>query len=167
MLQLELSRFELVESDKHGATRLASKVDGVPIVTELRPLTLLNCDYKILAKCFVKKLGPCMHENIFSGQLCSNGDKNILFGISNVISSIDEINMHLVPAFIASYDMYKVYDHVVLDYLVKVMEAMNFPIKFVKWVLMLHEGATTRFILNFLTEPIKVLFSICKVILFH
>ena len=42
----------------------------------------------------------------------------------------------------------------------KVMEAMNFPVKFVNWVLMLHEGATTRFILNFLTDPIRVLFSI-------
>ena len=47
-----------------------------------------------------------------------------------------------------------------LAYLVKVMEAMNFPVKFVEWVLMLHEGASTRFILNFLTKPIKVLFSI-------
>jgi hypothetical protein len=41
-----------------------------------------------------------------------------------------------------------------------VLEAMNFPERFVKWILMLHEGATTRFILNFLTNPIQVLFSI-------
>ena len=46
-----------------------------------------------------------------------------------------------------------------LDYLVKVMKAMKFPQKFTDWILMLHEGAT-RFPLNFLTDPIKVLFSI-------
>ena len=66
----------------------------------------------------------------------------------------------MVPAYMSSYDMYKAYDRVMLNYLVKVMEAMEFPDKFVKWVLMLHEGATTRFILNFLTDPISVLFSI-------
>jgi hypothetical protein len=56
--------------------------------------------------------------------------------------------------------MFKAYDRVLLSYLVKVMYAMGFPAKFVKWVLMLHDGATTRFIVNFLTDPIKVLFSI-------
>ena len=36
MLQVQLARFRLIESDKHGATRLASKVDGVPAVTKLQ-----------------------------------------------------------------------------------------------------------------------------------
>ena len=40
------------------------------------------------------------------------------------------------------------------------MRAMEFPQKFIDWVLMLHNGATTRFILNFFTDPIKVLLSI-------
>ena len=160
VLQVELARFDLIDSDKHGATRLASKVDGVPAVSELRPITLLNCDYKILAKCFVRRLTPVMCEVILSGQLCSNGNKNILFGVSNVISSIDYINMHRVPAYMATYDMYKAYDRVMLKYLVKVLEAMRFPDKFVRWILMLHDGATTRFILSFLTDPIQVLFSI-------
>ena len=101
-----------------------------------------------------------MPEIILSGQLCSNGDKNILFGISNIISSVDYVNLHKVPAFLVSYDMYKAYDRVMLSYLVKVMQAMEFPATFVDWILMLHEGATTRFILKFLTDPIKILFSI-------
>ena len=96
VLQVQLERFDLIESDKHGATRLASKVDGVPAVNELRPITLLNCDYKILSKCFVKRLTPMMCEVILSGQLCSNGNKNILFGISNVMYSIDYITRCLL-----------------------------------------------------------------------
>ena len=129
-------------------------------MTELRPITLLNCDYKILSKCFVKRLAPVMPEIILSGQLCSNGDKNILFGICNIISSVEYVNLHKVPAFLVSYDMYKAYDRVMLSYLVKVMQAMEFPATFIDWILMLHEGATTRFILKFLTDPIRVLFSV-------
>ena len=160
VLQTQLQRIRLMESDKHGATRLASKVDGVPSVSELRPITLLNCDYKILSKCFVKRMCPVMPEIIKSGQLCSVDQKNILFGIANILSSIDYIEAHKVAAFFVSLDMFKAYDRVLLDYLVKVMAAMKFPAIFVQWILMLHEGATTCFLLNFLTNPMKVLFSI-------
>ena len=101
-----------------------------------------------------------MGEIILSGQLCSVKEKNILFGISNIISTVDYVNAHNIPAYIASFDMFKAYDRVMLDYLVKVMRAMKFPEKFIGWILMLHDGATTRLLLNFLTDPIKVLFSI-------
>ena len=160
VLQVQLKRFILIESDRHGVTRLTSKVDGIPEVTELRPITLINCDYKILSKGFVKKLCPVMPEIIKSGQLCSVEEKNILFGIANIISSVDYVNAHKVAAYMVSLDMFKAYDRVMLDYLVKVMKAMKFPHNFINWVLMLHEGATTCFLLSFLTEPIKVLFSI-------
>ena len=56
--------------------------------------------------------------------------------------------------------MFKAYDRVMHSYPVKVMQAMGFPQVFVRWILMLHEGATARFILGFLTNPINVLFSI-------
>ena len=78
---------------------------------------------------------PVLPEVIKSGQLCSIGDKNILFGVSNVMSSIDYINLHNVPAYMSSYDMFKAYDRVMLMYLVKVMEALSFPDKFIKWLL--------------------------------
>ena len=50
VLQVQLNRLGLIESDKMGATKLASKVDGIPGVDELRPITLLNVDYKLLTK---------------------------------------------------------------------------------------------------------------------
>ena len=77
-----------------------------------------------------------------------------------MISSIDYVYLCMVASFFVSFDMFKSYDRVKLSYLVKVMKAMEFPSKFIGWVLMLHDGATTRFILNFLTDPVKVLFSI-------
>ena len=77
VLQVQLDRLNLIESDKMGATKLASKVDGVPGVDELRPITLLNCDYKLLTKWIVKRLKPLMKKIIKSGQLCTAGNKNI------------------------------------------------------------------------------------------
>ena len=160
VLQVQLQRISLVESDRHGATRVCSKVNGVPDVSELRPITLLNCDYKILSKSFVKRLCPVMPQIIKSGQLCSVDEKNILFGIANIVSSLDYIEAHKVPAYMVSLDMFKAYDRVLRDYMEKVMVAMKFPDLFIQWIRMLHEGATTCFLLNFLTEPMKIVFSI-------
>ena len=39
VLQVETVRCSLIESDRHGATCLASKVEGIPEVSELRPIT--------------------------------------------------------------------------------------------------------------------------------
>ena len=72
----QLEKKEIVESNLIGATRLASKVNGVPAVDELRPITLLNCDYKILAKVFVGRMIIIMVFIIKSGQLCSVGKRN-------------------------------------------------------------------------------------------
>ena len=51
-----LSSALLPESDRHGVTRLVVKVDGVPKVTDLRPVTLLNCTYKLLSMVLVQRL---------------------------------------------------------------------------------------------------------------
>ena len=73
ILQCQLDRLVLIESDTIGATRLASKVSGIPQVDELRPITLLNRDYKILTKLFVLGKLPILVFVIRSGQLCTVG----------------------------------------------------------------------------------------------
>ena len=45
VLQTQLNRDRLMESSRHGATRLIPKVQEVPDVTELRPITLLQVEY--------------------------------------------------------------------------------------------------------------------------
>ena len=88
VLQCQLDRQSIVDSNTVGATRLSSKVAGVPQVDELRPLTLLNCDYRIMSKFFVKRMKPVLPIVIKSGQLCTVGKKNILFGVNNLLSSV-------------------------------------------------------------------------------
>ena len=50
VFQCQLDRMQIVSSNKQGVTRLLPKVKGVPTVQDLRPITLLNSDYKILSK---------------------------------------------------------------------------------------------------------------------
>ena len=135
-------------------------MSGVPQIDELRPITLLNCDYKILTKLFVLRMIPILIFVIISGQLCTVGKKNILFGVNNVLSSISYAKQKKLGGCLISLDFVKAYDRVLVDYLLLVMKKMNFSDQFFGWVKMLHEGTKTRFILDFLTKAISVNFSI-------
>ena len=160
VLQCQLDRRRIVDSNKEGVTRLCPKVSAVPAVDELRPITLLNCDYKILSKLFVMRMKPKLPSVIRSGQLCTVGKKNILFGVSNVLSSLFQVQQENRKACLINLDFFKAYDRVLLDFLLKVMQKMNFGEAFISWIHMLHQGARTRFILGFLTRAILVRFSI-------
>ena len=160
VLQSQLDQVKLIDSDRVGATRLIPKVNEVPRIDELRPITLLNTDYKILSKVFVKRMKPVLPKVIRSGQLCTVGEKNILFGVSNLLYTIFHVKDRKRRACILSLDFYKAYDRVYIGYLVKVLERMNFSPTFISWIKMLHEGAQTKFILSELTESILVSFSI-------
>ena len=160
VFQCQLDRGRIVESNMEGVTRLCPKVEGIPSVDELRPITLLNCDYKILSKWLVLRVKPKLPFIIKSGQLCTVGRKNILFGVSNILSSIFQVQQEKKQGCLISLDFFKAYDRVLLDFLVKVMQKMNFGKVFISWILMLHKGAKTRFLLNFLTRAIQVRFSI-------
>ena len=109
-------------------------MDGIPRVEELRPITLLNCDYKILAKILVLRMKPVMPHIIRSGQLCSVGKKNILFGVFNVLSSVLYVNQKKRGACILSLDFFKAYDRVFLPFLICVMRKMGFGDIFVSWI---------------------------------
>ena len=78
---------------------------------------------------------------IQSSQLCSVNGKNILFGISNILSSIFHVKDKKKNGCILSLDFFKAYDMVFLGYLLKVMKKMNFSAKFCSWIKMMHDGA--------------------------
>ena len=120
VFQSQLDRRRIIDSNTEGVTRLGPKVEGVPAVDELRPITLLNCDYKLLSKWFVKRVKPKLHFVIRSGQLCTVGKKNILFGVSNILSSLLQIKQEKMMACLISLDFFKAYDRVLLDFLVRV-----------------------------------------------
>jgi len=79
VLQSQLIKKEIIQSNRKGVTRLCPKVKGIPSVEELRPITLLNSDYKILSKWLVMRMRPVLSIVIKSGQLCTVEKRNIMF----------------------------------------------------------------------------------------
>ena len=135
------------------------KIDSVPEARDLRPITLLQVDYRILSKCLASRLHSVIEEVVEPGQLAT-GSGNILTGVYEILATVDFINKNDLEAYIASADLIKAFDRAMVTYLEHVTEKMKFPKQFRDWVKMLHAGATTQLLLtNGLSREIKVSFS--------
>ena len=162
VLQCILDQGDLTASMKKGVTRLLPKVDGVPAVDELRPITLLATDYKILAKILVQRMMPILPDVISSGQLCSVGSANILDGAVGHMSGLIHAGLgdRVGPLGLVSLDQWKAFDRVYIPFLLLVLERMGFGDKWLMWMAMLHAENLTCFILGSLSRPIDLLFSV-------
>lgn len=159
VLQVQLSRCRISESGKHGATKVLPNVDGIPEVKDLRPITLLQVDYRILSKCLASRLHSVIGEVIQPEQLAT-GEGNILTGVYEVVASVDYINKSNTQGFLFSGDLMKAFDRAMVAYLELVTEKMKFPKRFRDWMKMLHAGATTRLLLaSGTSKRIPVTFS--------
>jgi hypothetical protein len=162
VLQCTLTRARLAESWKCGVTRLLAKVDGVPTVTELCPITLLLCSYKILTSILTFRVRLVLHEVIRSNQLAVPG-KQIMSGGFNLIAAINYINQCAGHGgAVVSLDDIKAFDRASVMYCDLVLLHMDFPPQFRAWVRMLHSGASTKLMFGScgLSPPIKVTFSL-------
>jgi exonuclease III len=147
-------------SMRTGVTRLAPKVDDTPQVDQLRPITMLCVDYNIRSRMITRRMSGSMESIIKSGQLCSNKKRNILTGVHNLLSSIQYINDKDMSAALVSFDMDKAFDRCFIPYVIEVMRHMNFSEEFLELIKDMHHNVSTRFILNKLTDPISLTFSI-------
>ena len=159
VLQVQLARCRITESGRLGATKLIPKVEVVPEVKDLRPITLLQVDYRILSKCLASRLHGVIGEVVQPGQLATGGG-NILTGVYEILASIDYINKTNSEGYLFSGDLHKAFDRAMLAYLEVVTERMQFPEVFRDWLKMLHAGATTQLILaSGFSRRITVTFS--------
>ena len=150
----------LTASLRRGAVRLLPKVAGVPMASQLRPITLLTTDYKLLTKILVARLIPVLPSVLRSTQLCSVRGRSIFDGPASILSSAEYLHRHQKPGYLLSLDFFHAYDRVSLPWLDKVMEAMGFGIIFRGWVATLHRDVSAAFLLHNISPFILILFSI-------
>jgi len=155
-----LARGELGPSLCAGVVRLLPKVAGVPTAAQLRPITLLNTDYKLLTKMFVARLLPVLPDVLQATQLCSVRGRSIFDGAAAVVSAATYLHHKKRPGYLISLDFFHAYDRVCLSWVDTVLAALGFGRTFRRWIAVLHAGATATFMLHGLSPALAVLFSI-------
>ena len=121
-------------STRKGVISLLPKKDKDPrYLKNLRPLTLLNLDYKILAKTLATKLKKVLPDIIGPQQTGFMEGRNIQSNIRNTIDIITHIYHSGKRAVIVSIDFEKCFDHIEHNSIYEAMRLFNIGENFISW----------------------------------
>ena len=149
---------QLSVSQHRGIIKLIPKKDKNPhFVGNLRPITLLNVDVKILTKALGNRLKEIVKEIVSSdqqafiqGQYLGNSALDLYAAAATALEQ-DENYLAI------SLDIEKAFDSVNWDFLYKLLMHMGFPPQFIHWVQTLHNGKELRIFNNrHSSQPIQV-----------
>jgi hypothetical protein len=151
---------ELEPSLRRGVVRLIPKKAGTPSVDQLRPITLLCTDYKLLTKMLAGRMLTVLPTVLRSSQLCSVRGRSIFEGPAAILSAAEYLHQRKLPGFLLSLDFFHAYDRVCLQWVDKVLEAMGFGPLLRRTVSTLHKGASASFLLHEVSPALEIAFSI-------
>ena len=145
---------ELSPTQKRGVVKLLPKKDKNPAwVRNLRPITLLNVDLKILTRALALRLKTVIHN------LINKDQQAFVYGryLGNSLLDLYAIAVHAVDTdkniLAISLDIEKAFDSVNWDFLYRLLHAYGFPEQFVQWIKIMHNGKELRIFNNGHSSP--------------
>ena len=118
---------KLYESARMGILNLLPKANkDTRRTANLRPITLLNVDYKILEKVLAERILDCLKEIVSSDQRGFLPDRRISVNIRKMLDIIEKMKDAEEPGVIISCDFQKAFDKVNLQSLLDAMKCFNF-----------------------------------------
>ena len=135
---------ELSITQKQGIITLLPKKDrDTRLLKNWRPISLLNCDYKILTKCLAARLKQVLPHIIHPNQNGFLKNRYIGSNIRLLFDIIDHLEENNEPGMIFSIDFEKAFDTVSWEFLNKCLDYFNFGDSFKKWILLLQTNISS------------------------
>ncbi len=126
-------------------------------MSNYRPITLLNSEYKLFTKALSIKLVCSAPELINTDQAGFIPGRQIMNQTKLIRMIIDHANLTEQNGMIVALNQEKAYDKIRHDYLWRVLEAFQIPDPFISTIKALYERAHTRVMVNgFLSSPFMV-----------
>lgn len=148
----------LSESQRLGLiTLLCKNFDFFHYLNYWRPISLLNVDYKILAKVLSLRLRSVLPHIINIDQTCSILRRSITDSIILLRNIFDFIEQKNIPSVVLCLDQAKAFDRVSHDFLFKVLNAYGFGSSFTSWVKLLYTNTSSSILFNgHISTPFKI-----------
>ena len=112
--------------EKSGKNRL--------LVKNWRPISLLNCDYKILSKCIAQRLKTVISTIIHPNQTGFVKGRNNSDAIRTLLNILDDTVSRHLSGMLMTIDFEKAFDSVNWKFLMKTLESFHFGESVIKWV---------------------------------
>lgn len=148
---------ELCESMKISILTLIPKKGDLRSLNNWRPISLLNVDYKVIAKALAKRITSISKNIISEDQTCCIPGRDISENVLTMQNVIEYVNSYNKPGFILKIDQYKAFDRVDHNYLFEVAEKLGFGPKLLKWIKLFYTNIEGRIKHNMVIYPIPSL----------
>lgn len=103
-----------------------------------RPISLLNCDYKILTKLLAKRLQTVMQSIVDDDQSGYIKDRFIGENIITTANVMHYMNSTNKPGIILLADFEKAFDSIKWSFIIKSLKTFGFGDHFIKWIRILY-----------------------------
>ena len=117
-----------------------------------RPISLLNSDYKILARILAGRLSKVLQLLIHPDQSCGVQGRYIGENIVLLNSIFQYSREASVPGALLSLDQEKAFDRVDHGFLFRIMSHVGFGSSFISWVKLLYSGISSAVCVNCYTS---------------
>ena len=145
VIQTGLEEKFLHETARQGIINLIPKQGkDSRLLKNLRPITLLNVDYKIIEKILANRLKKVMNKLINPDQKGFMAERNISTNIRKICDIITYTQLYNIPAQVTSYDFQKAFDRVTHNCLFAALEMFNFGPNIIQWTKTLYTGFTAK-----------------------
>lgn len=135
-----ISKQELMPSMKQGIIILIPKHNkDKRLLDNLRPITLLNTDYKLLSGCIAARLKCGLSQLIDVTQSGFLEGRSIHNNIRLVLDLIDYSHVLVEEGFVLFLDFYKAFDSVEHPFILNTLNYFGFGQKFINLINMLYK----------------------------
>ena len=151
-------REALYEEAKIGILNLIPKPGkDSRILKNLRPITLLNTDYKVIEKCIARRMDQVMDDIIHTDQKGFVRGRSIFTNIRKLLDLIRYCENEEIPALFLSLDFKKCFDQISFKIIQGSLRFFEFPDYICKWVEILYTDFSVKVSNNgHMSHPIKI-----------
>ena len=149
---------QLHETARKGILNLIPKPGkDSRIIRNLRPITLLNTDYKIIEKAIANKMIPALDHIIHTDQRGFMKDRRISVNIRKMLDIMHQTEQEDLEAVVMSLDFVKCFDKCSFSILHGSLEFFGFGSIVKDWTKILYKGYTVRVQNNgHFSQPISI-----------
>lgn len=137
---------------------LIPKVENAKCLKDFRPISLVGCLYKILAKVLARRLNEVIGSVVSERQSAFIQGRQILDGVLVASEVVESCQREKLEAAIFKLDFHKAHDSVSWNFLDWTLEKMNFPALWRYWMRECVQSASLSILVNgFPTKPFRML----------
>ena len=149
---------ELSICQKRGIITLLPKKDKpIDVLNNLRPVTLLNVDYKIATKVIANRLAKVVPDIISPNQTGYVKNRYIGENVRLISDVIDYTKVNQTQGIALFLDFKKAFDSIEWEYLHKVLDVFNFKQDFKRWVRVFYTDISSCVTNNGFASPFLTL----------